>query len=68
MGVNHLPPWSLGYIYLPAAVGIVLGTFVTVPMGARAAHRVPVPQLKKIFAVILFLLATHMLWALSVSA
>jgi uncharacterized protein len=67
VGVNHLPAWSLGYIYLPAAVGIVLGTLVTVPMGARAAHRVPVPLLKKIFAVILFLLATHMLWALSVA-
>jgi uncharacterized membrane protein YfcA len=61
---DQLPPLSLGYVYLPALVGIVVGTFVTVPWGARTAHRIPVPLLKKVFAVILFLLATKMLWTL----
>lgn len=65
-GLNapHVPAPSLGYVYLPALVGIVVGTFVTVPFGARAAHRLPVPVLKRVFAVILFLLATKMLWTL----
>ena len=64
LGKDHLPPWSLGYVYLPALVGIVIGTLVTVPWGARMAHSMPVPRLKKIFAVILFILATRMLWTL----
>ena len=64
LGKNHLPPLSVGYVYLPALVGIVIGTFVTVPWGARAAHTLPVTTLKKIFAVILFILATKMLWSL----
>jgi len=64
MGQDHLPPLSLGYVYVPALVGIVIGTFVTVPAGAKAAHTMPVPRLKKIFAVILFLMATRMLWTL----
>lgn len=61
---DHLPPFSLGYVYLPALVGIVIGTFVTVPWGARMAHSMPIPRLKKVFAVILFILATRMLWTL----
>ncbi|HEX9450392.1 MAG TPA: sulfite exporter TauE/SafE family protein [Burkholderiales bacterium] len=64
LGKDHLPPLSVGYIYLPALIGIVIGTFVTVPWGAKAAHAMPVPRLKKIFAVILFILATKMLWSL----
>lgn len=64
LGKDHLPALSLGYVYLPALVGIVIGTFVTVPWGARMAHSMPVTRLKKIFAVILFILATRMLWSL----
>ena len=64
LGKSHLPPLSVGYVYMPALVGIVIGTFVTVPWGAKAAHTLPVTTLKKIFAVILFILATKMLWSL----
>lgn len=59
-GKDHLPPLSLGYLYLPALVGIVVGTFVTVPMGAKLAHSLPVPTLKKVFAVILSIMAVKM--------
>ena len=64
IGKDHLPPYSVGYVYVPALIGIVIGTLVTVPWGARMAHSMPVPRLKKIFAVILFILATRMLWTL----
>ena len=64
LGKDHLPALSFGYVYLPALAGIVLGTFVTVPWGAKMAHNMPVTRLKKIFAVILFILATRMLWSL----
>ena len=64
LGKDHLPPFSVGYVYLPALIGIVIGTLVTVPWGAKMAHTLPVSSLKKIFAVILFILATRMLWTL----
>jgi uncharacterized protein len=64
LGKDHLPPLSLGYVYTPALLGIVVGTFVTVPFGARAAHKMPVRALKRIFAVVLFILASRMLWSL----
>lgn len=64
IGKDHLPQYSLGYVYLPALIGIVVGTLITVPWGAKMAHTMPVSRLKKIFAVILFILATRMLWTL----
>ncbi|MFC3216985.1 hypothetical protein [Comamonas sp. JC664] len=35
---------------------------LTAPLGARAAHRLPVGQLKKIFGGILLCLALYMLY------
>jgi len=64
LGKDHLPALSVGYVYLPALAGIVIGTFITVPWGAKMTHRMPVTTLTKIFAVILFILATRMLWSL----
>jgi len=55
---------SLGYVYLPALAGIVIGTFITVPLGARLAHTMPIALLKRIFAVLLFALAARMLWSI----
>jgi uncharacterized membrane protein YfcA len=54
-GKDELPEWSLGYVYLPAFIGIVLASYLTAPIGARLAHRLPQAKLKRIFA--LFLLA-----------
>jgi uncharacterized membrane protein YfcA len=63
-GLNEpeLPPYSLGYIYLPALALIAAASMTMAPLGARTAHRLPVEQLKKIFAVILYVLAAYMLW------
>lgn len=62
--VAALPAHSLGFVYLPAVVGLVAASVLTAPLGARLAHRLPVKQLKRIFAGILLLLALKMLWGL----
>ncbi|MDP2239847.1 MAG: sulfite exporter TauE/SafE family protein [Burkholderiales bacterium] len=59
--VEHLPDYSIGYVYLPALAVIVLSSIIMAPIGARIAHRTPGRMLKRIFAVILFVLATSML-------
>ncbi|MFN7086010.1 MAG: sulfite exporter TauE/SafE family protein [Burkholderiales bacterium] len=55
-----LPPYSFGYVYLPAVLGIVLASVATAPLGARIAHRTPGRTLRKVFALVLFVLATSM--------
>jgi uncharacterized membrane protein YfcA len=62
-GVQGLPEGSLGFVYLPALAGIVAGSVLTAPLGARTAHRLPVRPLKRIFALLLVTLALRMVWA-----
>jgi len=57
-----LPPHSLGYVWLPALAVIASCSVFTAPLGAKLAHRLPVAKLKKIFALILYVLAGYMLW------
>jgi uncharacterized membrane protein YfcA len=61
-GEPGLPAWSLGFIYLPALAIIVAASVIMAPLGARAAHKMPVRQLQRIFAVILYALAGYMFW------
>jgi uncharacterized protein len=60
----NLPPGSLGFVFLPALAGIVLGSVLTAPLGARLAHALPVSRLKRIFAVLLYILAARMIGTL----
>ncbi|MCB1886243.1 MAG: sulfite exporter TauE/SafE family protein [Rhodocyclaceae bacterium] len=52
---------DLGYIHLPALVLVATSSTLTVPVGARLSHRLPVATLKKIFAGVLVLLCLKML-------
>ncbi|MBL8514702.1 MAG: sulfite exporter TauE/SafE family protein, partial [Betaproteobacteria bacterium] len=60
--VPGLPDPHLGFVYLPALAGLVIGSLVTAPMGARAAHRLPVAALKRVFALLMIVLAARMAW------
>ncbi|MDR2926404.1 MAG: sulfite exporter TauE/SafE family protein [Azoarcus sp.] len=56
-----MPPYTLGYIHLPALVLAGGASILMAPIGASCAHRMPVDILRKIFAGILILLALEML-------
>jgi len=60
MQARGLPPYSIGYIYLPALAVLVLALVSTAPLGARAAHKLPIPVLRRIFALLFFFLAAQM--------
>ncbi|MBR6626164.1 MAG: sulfite exporter TauE/SafE family protein [Mailhella sp.] len=60
-GVENLPEYSFGFIYLPALIGIVAVSTLTAPRGAALAHKLPVPKLKKFFACFLYCVALRML-------
>lgn len=57
-----LPEGALGYVWLPALTVIGAGSVMTAPLGAKIAHRLPVVQLKRIFALLLYGLAGYMLY------
>jgi uncharacterized membrane protein YfcA len=60
-GREVLPPLSLGYINLPAYVGIVAASALFAPLGARLAHSIPERLLKRFFAVFLTVLGLKLL-------
>ncbi len=60
-GTANLPPWSLGFVYLPALAAIVGCSVLTAPLGARLAHSLPVAHLKRVFAVLLLVMGTKLL-------
>ena len=53
--------YSIGFIYLPAAVLISITSFFTAPYGVKASHYLPVAVIKKLFALLLILLSLKML-------
>jgi uncharacterized membrane protein YfcA len=61
-GVTGLPDWSFGFIWMPALVVVASCSVLTAPLGARMAHKLPVAQLKRVFAGVLYVLASYMMW------
>ena len=53
-------PGALGYLYLPALAVIAAASVTMAPLGARAAHRMDVALLKRLFALLLLGLAGYM--------
>ncbi|MDR1062473.1 MAG: sulfite exporter TauE/SafE family protein [Azoarcus sp.] len=56
-----MPPFTLGYVYLPALMLAGGVSVLVAPFGAACAHRLPVAALKKAFAGMLILLVVKML-------
>lgn len=61
-GVTEMPEYSLGYVYLPAVLGITITSFFTSKIGATTTSKLPVPTLKRYFAIMLCVIAFNMLF------
>lgn len=62
LSVENLPSGAFGYIWVPALVVIAACSVFTAPLGAKAAHNLPVKKLKRLFASILYVLAAYMFY------
>jgi uncharacterized membrane protein YfcA len=63
-GWNHqlLPDGTIGYVYWPAAITILLASVLFAPLGARLVHSMPVDRLKRVFAIVLACIGIRMLF------
>lgn len=59
---TNLPDGSVGYIFLPAFFAIIATSIITAPLGAILANKLPTPQLKRYFSVLLFIVAIRLLY------
>ena len=58
--VPRLPAYSLGFIYLPALIGLTAAGMLAAPWGAKLAHRLPVAKLRRMFTLMLCAAANKM--------
>lgn len=50
-----LPAYAVGYVYLPAAIGVALASMLSAPLGTWIAHRISGTALRRVFALFLIL-------------
>jgi uncharacterized membrane protein YfcA len=61
LNIPGLPAMSMGFVYVSAMLWVATASIVTAPFGARATHYMNVELLRKLFAVLLLILATKLL-------
>ncbi len=59
---KELPENTIGYVYWPAAVLILITSVLFAPVGAKLAHAIPIDSLKRIFAIVLAGVGLRMLF------
>ncbi|NVK33611.1 MAG: sulfite exporter TauE/SafE family protein [Rhodobacteraceae bacterium] len=55
------PPYTIGYVNIPAVILIIAMTSMTVPLGVKLAHKLSPKHLRLVFACTVLLLAGNML-------
>ena len=58
---GDLPRGALGYVHLPAFLGIAVTSALAAPVGVAAVHRLPPKLVKKLFGSFLLLVGVRML-------
>ena len=56
-----LPHYAVGYVFLPAAIGVAIASVLAAPYGMRLAHRLSGTALKRVFALFLVSVAVALL-------
>ncbi|SRR5690606_14192048 len=60
LGVEGLPPGSLGYVHVWAALPLVAGSLLAVSWGVRVNRRLPVRKLRWVFAVVFIMIGMRL--------
>ncbi|MDF7670182.1 sulfite exporter TauE/SafE family protein [Orbaceae bacterium ESL0721] len=57
-----LPPYSFGFIYLPAVIAIMLASIPVAKIGVQLAQKLPLERLIKLFGLFLLLIAFKLIF------
>ena len=60
INVNGLPNFSLGYVYLPALLGVSITSMVSAKYCADLAHYLSQTTLRRLMAMWFFIISTYM--------
>jgi len=64
MQSSDLPVSTGQFIYFPAVLGIIIGSMISAPFGAKCTHHLPVKLIKRLFSIVLLLASAKlfMIW------
>lgn len=62
-GQAGLPPWSVGYVNLPALAGVAIASMLSAHLGVKIAHRASGVQLKLGFALLMACVGANFLYS-----
>jgi len=57
-----LPANAIGYVYLPAAIGVAVTSILAAPVGTRLAHAISGRALKRMFALFMWVVGGLLVW------
>lgn len=60
--VDNLPEYSIGYIYLPAFLGVILTSSFMARVGVKLSHSLPQDKMKKGFSIFLGIVAIKIIF------
>lgn len=60
--IQGLPEHTLGFVYLPVVVALSVCTVIFAPLGVKVSHQLSPDKLKMAMGILLFLIATQMVW------
>lgn len=61
---TELADYYLGFVYLPAFIGISITSILTAPIGVKVAYKLPIARVRQIFALFLLIVMAKMLYTL----
>jgi len=59
--VHPISPYTFGYIFYPAAIGVAIGAAITAPLGVKLVHILPIVILKRVFGVVVIAVGVIMI-------
>lgn len=59
---DHLPPYALGFVYIPAVFGIMIPSFAGVKGGVWLSYRLPIHRLRQFLGFILIVTSIFLVW------
>jgi uncharacterized membrane protein YfcA len=60
--LNDLPKETVGFLYWPLALTLVIGTVIMTPIGVRLAHKIPENILRISFGILMLAISTQILF------
>lgn len=62
-GNPELPAYSLGYVYWPVAIPLVVMSLIFAPLGVSLVHKLPQATVRRVFGVLLLVICSYMLYS-----